>query len=104
MPAPKAEALDPGTLAMARSKAAAGPVDLNYAEDPNEPGIAPFGSDFLGARRLVFYLCLTLVLMPVQALFVALGTRLAESFPVAYHRICCRLRTENPELTTGNSN
>jgi len=29
--------------------------------------------------------------MPVQALFVALGTRLAESFPVAYHRICCRV-------------
>jgi lyso-ornithine lipid O-acyltransferase len=91
MPAPKAEALDPGTLSMARAKAGAGPAELSYAEDPIEPGIAPFGSDFLGARRLVFYLCLTVVLMPVQALFVALGLRLAESFPVAYHRICCRL-------------
>src|ERR1043166_862675 len=29
--------------------------------------------------------------MPVQALFVALGTRMAERFPVAYHKLCCRL-------------
>ncbi len=67
------------------------PADLSYAEDPIEPGIAPFGSDTLGARRLTLYLLLTVVLMPVQALFVALGSRMAERFPVAYHRICCRL-------------
>ena len=60
-------------------------------EDAIGGGIAPFGSDLLGARRLIAYLCLTLPLMPVQALFVALGSRLAESFPVLYHRICCRL-------------
>jgi 1-acyl-sn-glycerol-3-phosphate acyltransferase len=65
--------------------------DLSYAEDPIEPGIAPFGSDTLGARRLVGYLCLTLLLMPVQALFVALGSRMAERFPVFYHKLCCRL-------------
>jgi 1-acyl-sn-glycerol-3-phosphate acyltransferase len=29
--------------------------------------------------------------MPLQALFVALGSRLAERFPVAYHKLCCRL-------------
>jgi 1-acyl-sn-glycerol-3-phosphate acyltransferase len=93
MPAPKAEAvaLAPGSLAAGRAAARAAEVDLGYAEDPLGEGIAPFGSDLLGARRLIGYLCLTLLLMPVQALFVALGTRLAERFPVLYHRICCRL-------------
>jgi 1-acyl-sn-glycerol-3-phosphate acyltransferase len=62
-----------------------------FAEDPIAEGIAPFGSDLLGARRLVIYLLLTLSLMPVQALLVLLRTRLAERFPVFYHRLCCRL-------------
>jgi 1-acyl-sn-glycerol-3-phosphate acyltransferase len=89
MPAPKADA---ATLGVPLSRgAAAPPADPGYAEDPIEPGIAPFGSDTLGARRLAAYLLLTVVLMPVQALFVALGSRLAERFPVAYHRVCCRL-------------
>jgi 1-acyl-sn-glycerol-3-phosphate acyltransferase len=89
MPAPKA---DTATLAVAMGRASSStPVDLSYAEDPIEPGIAPFGSDTLGARRLIGYLLLTLLLMPVQALFVALGSRMAERFPVAYHKICCRL-------------
>ena len=66
-------------------------ADLGYAEDPIEAGIAPFGSDFLGVRRLIGYLFLTLLLMPIQALFVAVGSRAAERFPIAYHRICCRL-------------
>ncbi|GAB2178014.1 lysophospholipid acyltransferase family protein [Dongia sp. agr-C8] len=89
MPAPKADA---ATLEGPVSRLpTSGPADLSYAEDPIEPGIAPFGSDTLGARRLIGYLLLTLVLMPVQALFVALGSRMAERFPVTYHRICCRL-------------
>jgi 1-acyl-sn-glycerol-3-phosphate acyltransferase len=92
MPAPKADAatLDASALSVARvaSRSAA---ELSYAEDPIEPGIAPFGSDTLGARRLAGYLVLTLLLMPVQALFVALGLRIAERFPVFYHKLCCRL-------------
>jgi 1-acyl-sn-glycerol-3-phosphate acyltransferase len=93
MPVPKADtaALDASALSVARGSARSAQADLSYVEDPIEPGIAPFGSDTLGARRLLGYLCLTLLLMPVQALFVALGTRMAERFPVAYHRVCCRL-------------
>ena len=62
-----------------------------FVEDPLAEGIAPFGSDLLGARRLVAYLLLTLLLMPVQALLVALGTGLSERLPVLYHGLCCRL-------------
>jgi 1-acyl-sn-glycerol-3-phosphate acyltransferase len=66
-------------------------AETAYVEDPLAEGIAPFGSDMLGARRLVGYLLLTLALMPVQALLVALGTRWSERLPVFYHRLCCRL-------------
>ncbi|HVY99593.1 MAG TPA: lysophospholipid acyltransferase family protein [Dongiaceae bacterium] len=62
-----------------------------FAEDPIAEGIAPFGSDLLGARRLIAYLLLTVALMPVQALLVLSGTRLAERLPLFYHRLCCRL-------------
>jgi 1-acyl-sn-glycerol-3-phosphate acyltransferase len=62
-----------------------------FIEDPLAEGIAPFGSDLLGARRLIVYLLLTASLMPVQALLVLLRTRLAERLPVFYHRLCCRL-------------
>jgi 1-acyl-sn-glycerol-3-phosphate acyltransferase len=93
MPVPKADAatLGASALSVARVSARAAEADAAYAEDPIEPGIAPFGSDTLGARRLVGYLFLTLLLMPVQALFVLLGTRMAERFPIVYHKICCRL-------------
>jgi len=66
-------------------------AEIAFAEDPIAEGIAPFGSDLLGARRLVAYLLVTLALMPVQALFVLSGTRLAERLPLFYHRLCCRL-------------
>jgi len=82
----------PGLRAMAADRvfmpASAEPA---FAEDPLAEGIAPFGSDLLGARRLIAYLLLTLALMPVQALFVLLRTKLAERLPVLYHRLCCRL-------------
>jgi 1-acyl-sn-glycerol-3-phosphate acyltransferase len=93
MPAPKADAatLGASALSVARVSARSAEADAAFAEDPIEPGIAPFGSDTLGARRLVGYLFLTLLLMPVQALFVLLGTRMAERFPIVYHKICCRL-------------
>ncbi len=93
MPVPKAEAATPsaGSLAAARALSRAAHADLAFADDPIGEGIAPFGSDLLGARRLAGYLCLTVLLMPLQALFVALGSRAAERFPVLYHRICCRI-------------
>jgi 1-acyl-sn-glycerol-3-phosphate acyltransferase len=93
MPAPKVEAVTLGASSVVMGRGAARSVqsDETYAEDPIGEGIAPFGSDLLGARRLLGYLCLTMLLMPVQALFVALNARLAERFPVVYHRCCCRL-------------
>jgi 1-acyl-sn-glycerol-3-phosphate acyltransferase len=45
----------------------------------------------LRLTRLSLYLALTLPLMPVQMLLVALGSPLARSLPLAYHRICIRL-------------
>lgn len=92
---PKAEtaltagAVPPASAAMGRVSASSAPP--GYVEDPIDPGIAPFGSDFLGVRRLIGYLFLTLLLMPVQALLVAAKTRAAERLPVAYHKLCCRL-------------
>lgn len=41
--------------------------------------------------RLVAYLLLTVPLMPVQALFVALGSSWASRLPLLYHRLCCRI-------------
>jgi 1-acyl-sn-glycerol-3-phosphate acyltransferase len=45
----------------------------------------------LRLTRLSLYLLLTLPLMPVQALFVALGSRGAVGLPLFYHRLCCRI-------------
>ena len=41
--------------------------------------------------RLAAYAALTLPLMPLQALFVRLGSPLAGRLPLAYHKIACRL-------------
>ena len=41
---------------------------------------------FLRLRRLFLYVCLTLPLMPVQALLLVLRSPLAERLPRAYHR------------------
>ena len=43
------------------------------------------------AVRLSIYLVFTLVLVPIQALAVALKLPLRESLPVFYHRTCCKL-------------
>jgi len=40
---------------------------------------------------LIPYLIATLILIPVQAISVALGSRLAERIPVVYHRCVCWL-------------
>jgi 1-acyl-sn-glycerol-3-phosphate acyltransferase len=45
----------------------------------------------LRTTRLLLYLALTLPLMPVQAVFVALGSSLAAGLPRAYHRLCWRI-------------
>jgi 1-acyl-sn-glycerol-3-phosphate acyltransferase len=98
MPGPKAEvapltvaAVPTGAAAARVRAAAASKLDAAYAEDPIGEGIAPFGSDLLGVRRLIAYLCVTLLMMPAQALLVALGLRAAERLPIVYHRLCCRL-------------
>jgi len=93
MPAPKAETvtLAGGAVSMAQARAISREGEAAYLEDPIGEGIAPFGSDLLGARRLFGYIFVTLLLMPIQALFVVLGTRMAERFPIVYHKICCRL-------------
>ena len=41
--------------------------------------------------RIFVYLAVTLPLMPVQAVALALGSRLAVSLPVFYHGLCCRI-------------
>lgn len=59
------------------------------AADAAEP--ISLGSSWLGAWRLAFYIGLTLPLMPVQLLFVLLGSRAATRLPVIYHGLCCRI-------------
>src|SRR3546814_8686910 len=44
-----------------------------------------------GVLRLVAYLSLTLALLPLQALAVTFGLRLAERLPRFYHRLCTRI-------------
>jgi 1-acyl-sn-glycerol-3-phosphate acyltransferase len=41
--------------------------------------------------RIVLYLGLTVLLMPVQALLVAIGSPLATALPRVYHRMCWRI-------------
>src|SRR5579862_4230520 len=44
---------------------------------------------FLRTGRIIAYLALTLPAMPIQALFVAVGSVNARRFPQAYHRLVC---------------
>jgi len=46
---------------------------------------------FLRLKRLFLYVCLTLPLMPVQALLLLVGSPLAERLPLAYHRLSSRI-------------
>ena len=45
---------------------------------------------FLRLKRLFLYVCLTLPLMPVQALLLLIGSPLAERLPLRYHRLASR--------------
>jgi 1-acyl-sn-glycerol-3-phosphate acyltransferase len=49
------------------------------------------GSTTLRVRRLALYLAWTLILMPVQAIGLALRQPWVATFPRFYHRRCCRL-------------
>jgi len=58
--------------------------------DDNAP--IELGSTWLAVWRLVFYVALTLALMPIQAAFLILRLRrLSERLPLTYHRLCCRI-------------
>jgi len=46
---------------------------------------------FLRLRRLILYVCLTLPLMPVQALLLLLRSPYAERLPMVYHRLAGRI-------------
>jgi 1-acyl-sn-glycerol-3-phosphate acyltransferase len=46
---------------------------------------------FLRVARIAIYFALTLPAMPVQLVFLAGKSRRARSFPVAYHRLICRV-------------
>jgi len=46
---------------------------------------------FLRLKRLFLYVCLTLPLMPVQALLLLLRSPLAERLPLAYHKLSSRI-------------
>ncbi len=54
-------------------------------------GVARLGSPALRVRRLVIYLGWTVLLMPVQALGLALRRQWTASLPRFYHRWCCRI-------------
>ena len=49
------------------------------------------GSPLRALARIVVYLAVTLPLMPVQAVALAFGSRLAVGLPVFYHGLCCRI-------------
>lgn len=49
------------------------------------------GSTTLRLWRLTLYFAFTVVLMPLQAIGLMLGCRWVATFPVFYHRCCCRL-------------
>ena len=47
------------------------------------------GSPLRAFCRLVAYLSLTFALIPVQALFLTVGSRRAKTLPTTFHRLCC---------------
>ncbi|MFN4087625.1 MAG: lysophospholipid acyltransferase family protein [Alphaproteobacteria bacterium] len=53
--------------------------------------VSGVSSPWRAAWRLACYLCLTLVLMPVQAALVATRSRHAVRLPTFYHRLCWRI-------------
>jgi len=65
-------------------------IAAQLAAEAAEP--IALGSSWLATWRLMFYVGLTLVLLPLQAAFLLLRLRrLAERLPLHYHRLCCRI-------------
>src|SRR5205085_12094876 len=62
---------------------------LRAAIERNMGGVERMGSTTLRLWRLAIYLPFTLLLMPVQAIGLALGQRWVVGFPRFYHRCCC---------------
>lgn len=50
-----------------------------------------FSSPVVAVARVVSYLVLTLLLLPLQVLANLLRLRLAQRLPMFYHRLCCRI-------------
>jgi 1-acyl-sn-glycerol-3-phosphate acyltransferase len=55
-------------------------------------------ASLLRLSRVLLYLCLTVSLMPVQAVLVAIGSPLAAALPCFYHRMCWRILGFRVEL------
>jgi len=69
---------DPAVIAAQLAAEAAEPIAL--------------GSSWLATWRLLFYVVLTLVLLPLQLVFVLFRLRrCATRLPLHYHRLCCRI-------------
>ncbi len=68
------------------AQAAAGTAPAGGSADT-----ADIGSAVRGGWRLGLYLALTLVCIPIQAVLLRLSLGWAVRFPVAYHRLCCRI-------------
>lgn len=77
------------------------------------PAPTVVGSPFAGVVRMLLYVVWTMLLLPAQALCVALRLPLARRLPRFYHRMCCRLlgirlevygrqSRERPTLFVGN--
>ena len=62
---------------------------LRAAIERNMGGVERMGSTTLRLWRLASYLAFTLLLMPVQAIGLALRQRWVVGFPRFYHRCCC---------------
>lgn len=52
---------------------------------------AALGSNLLAARRLLLYVLLTVLALPVQVILLGLRSPLRDRFPVVYHRLCLRI-------------
>jgi 1-acyl-sn-glycerol-3-phosphate acyltransferase len=67
------------------------PPRLKLLPPEEPPPELVLGSTYRAIFRAVPYLACTLLLIPLQALAVAIGWSLAQRLPVFYHRICCRI-------------
>jgi 1-acyl-sn-glycerol-3-phosphate acyltransferase len=67
------------------------PPRLKLLPPENPPPELVLGSTYRAIFRAFPYVLVTLLMVPLQALAVAIGWSLARRLPVFYHRICCRI-------------